>query len=155
MVGYDRTNVVMYIILFLMVALVLRIETRDWACSNAYQMNEYCDGKGAMPYRGSKPEEGDSVSTLLYKIDVAAGAEQKSIKWRRALTLSFFIALISYGLVITPGKLPKWTDMYLVILIGTSILYFSFNYYSYHAFKNAEENIKQSTDMLRERVNKS
>ena len=144
----DLVNVIMYILLFGFTLLVYNIEKRDWTCTNSYDLAEKCKVGDGMPYHGSKPEEGDDHRTLVKKINIAAGAEPNSIKWRRALTLAVSICLVLFLLVITPGNLPQWTQMYICVIIATFILYFSFNYYSYHRFKTPKEYIEKSTEML-------
>ena len=147
----DLVNVVMYTILLGITLIVLNIERRDWSCTNAYDLLEECKvGSGTMFY-GSKPEEGDEAHTLLKKINIAAGAETNSIKWRRALTLAVSICLVLFLLVITPGNLPQWTQMYICVIIATVILYFSFNYYSFHRFGTPRKYIEESTEMLARR----
>jgi Ca2+/Na+ antiporter len=86
------------------------------------------------------------------KIDIAASAEQKSIKWRRSFILSVVICVLVFVLVVMHGNLPYWPYMYAAVIISTFVLYFNFNYYSYHYYNRPTENIKKSTELLFEKI---
>ena len=144
-------NVIAYIAIFLFIGIVYLIEKRDWTCTNSYDVTKECIKGDGMAYRGSKPSSSDSTATLFDKILLASGAENASIKWRRALLLSFSVIIVCYLLVITPGRLPVWTQFVTCVLIGAGLLYFSFNYYSYHRFRVPEQYIQESIQVLRSR----
>jgi len=144
-------NTLMYIIILLGLLLVHRIEQNDWHCHNAYQFWERCRPAEGMPYRGSTPAEQDTTSVLLDKIDNAAGAEDKSIKWRRSFIMAVICSFMIFGLVVTPGSLPMWYTFYLTVFIITGMWYFHFSNYSYHKFKSAEHNVNKATEILRQR----
>ena len=145
-------NVLMYLLLFGAVVAVSLIEKRDWTCTNSYDLLQECHEGDGMPYKGSKPSPNDSCPQLLEKINIAAEAEQSSIKWRRAFTLAAVICILVWGLVVMPGGLPDWTKMYVSIIIATFVLYFNFNYYSYHRYKAPQEYIEESTRFLNEKI---
>ena len=145
-------NVLMYLLLFGAAVAVYLIEKRDWVCTNSYDLWATCHKGDGMPYRGSKPSPSDSCPTLLKKIDLAANAERNSIKWRRSLILAATICVLVFGLVVMPGRLPEWTQMYVAVLLTTFVLYFNFNYYSYHRYKEPTEYIEESTDLLGEKI---
>ncbi len=108
-----------------------------------------------MPYRGSKPILSDRCPQLLKKIEIAANAEKNSIKWRRSFILAAVICLLVYGLVVMPGRLPEWTQMYVAAIIATFVLYFNFNYYSYHRYKKPTKYIEEATALLAEKIAKN
>jgi hypothetical protein len=145
-------NVLMYILLFGAVIVVHLIERRDWECTNPYKLLEECHEGNGMPYNGSKPTQTDGCKDLLKKINIAAGAEQKSIKWRRSFILSVIICILVFGLVVMPGNLPYWPYMYAAIIISTFVLYFNFNYYSFHRYNRPTEYIKESIALLFEKI---
>ena len=143
------TNLIMYLILFILCLVVVWIEKRDWMCKNLFSSPEdECNGDDGMPYRGSKANESDTLPILLEKINVAAGAERKSIKWRRAFILGVVIMTLVFVLIITPGSLPSWTKFYTCVIIAFSLLYFSFNYYSYHRFNTPENHINENVKII-------
>lgn len=139
-------NVGMYILILVTLIYVSIVERNDKLCDRPlYPTN--CNNVG-MAYRGSTPHENSSCEELLDNIRAGAGAERKSIKWRRSLILGIIICFMAWILVITPARLPLWWKFYLTVLIAFAVLYFSFNNYSYHLFKIPEENIYKATDLL-------
>lgn len=144
-------NTLMYILLLVMLFVVHRVEQNDWECSNAYEWWEKCVPDEGMPYRGSTPNKSDSADTLLNKINIAAGVEDKSIKWRRSFIMAVICSFLIFVLVITPGTLPVWYTFYLTVFLLSGSWYFHFANYSYHKFKPAEQNIYDSTSLLREK----
>ena len=141
-------NWVMYAVLALAAIFVAYIENKDIRCPTFTASKEECDNGGGMAFSGTKPSETDTCQQLINKILKAAGAEQASIKWRRAFILSVSIMVIMWVLVGTPGTLPDWKILYLSILVAYAILFGSFNYYSYHVFGRAETWLKDSINEL-------
>lgn len=148
-------NVLMYFLLFGAVIIIYLIEKRDWGCINSHNLWESCYKGDGMPYRGSKPILSDRCPQLLKKIEIAANAEKNSIKWRRSFILAAVICLLVYGLVVMPGRLPEWTQMYVAAIIATFVLYFNFNYYSYHRYKKPTKYIEEATALLAEKIAKN
>jgi hypothetical protein len=145
----------MYSLIIVAFIIIFIIEKRDWDCLNAYQLYEKCKVGEGMCYRGSTPHNADDCEVLLNKIDKAAGAEKKSIKWRRAFILSVIIVFAIFTLLVTKASLPDWTTFYLAVIISTFTLYFSFNNYSYHKYSVPTNNIKRATNLIRERCLKT
>ncbi len=137
----------MYVVLIGFTLYMMRLERKDWECPSPHSPTEECNGNG-MPLRDSKSQSGDTCQKLTERINKAAGAERKSIKWRRSLAISVGIMFAVYILVI--GALPKWTQFYLSVIVSFVIIKFQFGWYSYHRFKLAEENIYESVDKLQE-----
>lgn len=151
MKNFITLNVLMYILIFGLTVYVSLAEGKEWKCYDPYNVFSKCEKADGMPYRGSKPNPSDDCSTLLKKINIAAGASSKSIIWRRSLVLSVIIAFVAFILVITPGSLPSWTKFYLVTLIGIVFIYYSLNYYDYHKYNTPREYITESTEMIKKK----
>lgn len=145
-------NFVMYTLLFIGVVCVVKVEKKDWDCSNRnpYAISEMCIPGEGNPYKGTTPVHGDDVPTLLEKIQKAASVENRSVKWRRSLILGFSICILLWILVISPGHLPEWPKMYLSVILAAGVLYYGFNYYSYHMFDKPKENIEKCVKGVRE-----
>lgn len=150
----NKLNVFMYILIFVVAILVAIAESRDWKCTQTYAVFSKCIPTDAMPYRNSEPEDNDSTTELLEKIDNAAGYERKTIQWRMQFFTSVIIALAVFALVITPASLPVWTTFYIVTAIIMLILYFRANYITYHRYQKPELNILAATKLIRSRTNK-
>lgn len=138
-------DIVMYAALIGFTLYMTRIEKKDWECPSPHSPDKDCNGNG-MPHRNSKSQPDDTCQELTERINRAAGAERKSIKWRRSLAISVGIMLALYILV--AGGLPDWIQFYLSVMVGFVIIRFQFAWYSYHKFKLAEENIYESIDRL-------
>lgn len=141
-------EIVMYVIILGLALFLASSEHKDWGCEDPYILFEKCKPAEGMSYRGSKPEKDDDCSTLLKKINIAASAPSKSIKWRKSFVVSVIISLLIFGLVVSPGRLPKWTTFYLSVLIGFAVVYFSLNFYDFHKYNTPREYIAEATDMI-------
>lgn len=148
-------SLVAYLILIVVFVFVWWKEKKDWECSNIDDPYEKCDGNG-MPFRNSFPSETDTLTELSNKIDIASGAEVRSIKWRRSFIYATIISVTIFILIFQLSKnqysdwkrFLNWRILYLMILVSFCILYFQFNYYSYHRFSIAEENTKKATKIM-------
>lgn len=139
----------MYVILIGLFLLVLRVENKDNNCSDPWKKDAVCDGFSGMPFSGNKPEPGDSCSQVLDKIHRAADSENRMIKWRRAFILAVASSLAIFLLILTPRTLPPFQILYLTTAVIWAVLYFSFNYYSYHLLSIPKEQIQAGVKQLR------
>lgn len=144
----DVPNIVGYSAIGFGLLGVYLIERRDWECLNSYQLYEKCKPGEGMAYRGSTPSSTDPPNVLLEKINKAAMSEYNSIKWRRALVISAGMVVIVFALFCTPGRLPKWYVFLGALLACFGVMYFIFNYYSFHRFMVPANNIKKCTEYL-------
>ena len=69
---------------------------------------------------------GDSPSVLLNKMKLLANHESTSVKWRISLLLSIVTSFFLWGLLITPGSLPVFTDFMLSVILIYTVVYFFF-----------------------------
>lgn len=138
----------MYVVLLTLTIFVWYIENKDVHCPDFSSSKERCDQEGGMSFSGTKPNDTDSCQDLIRKIRKAAGAEQASIKWRRAFVLAAISMTLMWVLVGTPGTLPDWKVLYLSVLVTYLVIFSSFNYYSYHVFGTAERWMKDAIDEL-------
>lgn len=141
-------DILMYVVLLSLVIYVAWMERQDWECPTLHSPLEECDGNG-MPHRNSKPQPNDTCYELTQRIRRAAGAERRSIKWRKSLVLAAVIMFFLWILLLTPGGLPRWTQFYLSVIIGFTIIRAHFAWYSFHRFKAPEEHIYMAVDRLR------
>jgi hypothetical protein len=154
-------NVIMYIVIFCGAIFFCRIENKDIHCPNFGASKEECDQKGGMAFSYTKPEPTDTCKTLINKIYKASGAEQASVKWRRALCLSVAIMGLMWILIGCHGqsdcfefagfRVPEWRIFYISVLVSFAVILGSYLYYSYHVFGVAESWIKDSIKLLEEK----
>lgn len=132
------------------------LEHKDIHCPNFNSDDKVCAEEGGMSFSHTKPNGNDTCQDLLWKIHKAAGAEQASVKWRKALVLSTAIMAVMWLTVGSFFKdninsktgLPSWQIFYLCVLIGFAILLGSYMYYSYHVFGVAEQWMRESIGEL-------
>ena len=144
-------GVVMYALIFAAAIYMWKVEHIDVHCPNFNSTAEQCESEGGMAFSGSRPSDTDDCQTLIRKIRKGAGAEQRSIKWRRSFLLSVAIMLIASLLVLTPGRLPDWKTFYLSVLISFAVIFGSYVYYSYHVYGLAEQWMDKSLDELEQK----
>lgn len=147
----DASNSIAYIILLVVFVFVWWKEKKDWECNNIDDPYEACTGNG-MPFRNSFPSEADNASELLNKIEIAGGAESRSIKWRRSFIYATISSVLIFVLIfqLKHQMFRDWRILYLMIGVIFVVLYFQYNYYSYHRFSVAEENIKLATKLFKD-----
>lgn len=152
--GVENHNVVPYAILAAAACYIWWVEHKDIHCPTFDSSKEECDKYGGMSFSYTRPEKSDSCATLVSKISKAAGAEQASVKWRRAFIFSVAIMATMWILVgysKTNQGLPDWRILYLSVAIGFVILIGIYLYYSFHVWKNPEDWIRESLKMLEEK----
>lgn len=149
----SRENFFMYAILLIFTIFVWFIEKYDIKCPHLSASEEECKSEGGMSFSHTRPNEHDTYEELLNKIHKASGAEQNSIKWRRAFLIAVSITIITALLLnsknLSFDSLPDWKIIYISILIAYTVILANFMYYSYHVFGVAEGWIKHSVDILR------
>ncbi len=147
-------NTIVYTILLVVFFFIFRLEVTDIHCPKLTgSTKKDCDEQGGMCYSGTKPNDTDSCKTLIEKIYKGAGAEQASIKWRRAFVLSTIIVFCLW--VFLGSKvdkfdfLPDWKTFILSLLLSYVVLLGSFQYYSFHVFGVAESWMKGAINELK------
>lgn len=134
--------------------IVLYTEVQDNKCSNIYFNGFFKDScrPGDGPFRDQKPLPTDDCPLLFTKINEAANYDQNSVKWRRALIYGSIISVLLWTLVILPqGGMPNIRSLVLTILISSFVLYFMFNYYSYHVSSIPASYVKQAVDLVQQK----
>lgn len=151
---YDQ-NTIAYSLLLAIFIFIFRTEMTDVHCPKLKgSTHKICEDEGGMCYSGTRPNNADSCKTLIEKIYKGAGAEQASIKWRRALILSMIIVLlicVFLGSILRASNfnfLPDWRTFCIGVLIVFVPILGSFMYYSFHVFGVAESWMKGSIKEL-------
>lgn len=151
--GIKYLDLFMFGLMAVAVCRVWWLEHKDIHCPTFESDEATCKSEGGMAFSHTRPKEGDSCQTLINKIYKAAGAEQASVKWRKALLLSAAIMTVMWltvGCFYKPGAsgLPSWQIFYLSVLVGYAILLGSYLYYSYHVFGIAETWMREAIKEL-------
>jgi len=147
-------NLVAYIILLIVAVVVIIKERKDNSCPSFESTQKECDKGGPMCYSWTKPESTDTIDTVIDKIETCSKANSESVKWRRILITSIGIVVglwATVSLFIDEGGLflPDWRITYLCITVTYVILFSTFNYYDFHLYKGAENNIRENLKKIR------
>ena len=145
----STTSFVVYFIIIAYFLMSLIYEYRDIYCARI-DFSKCCSYGCGGAYAGSKPNNTDSVNTLLDKINIAADADMNTIKWRRSYivaTVSTFIIWISIF-----KRVPEYWEALISILMMAAVLKFSFSYYSYHHYEPPRIYIHNSVEMIKSKL---
>ncbi len=145
------TEYIAYAVLIGGVLFAWKTEHTDTHCPTLDSTEKECKEGGGMAFSWTQPKDGDTCQQLLDKIYKAAGAEQASVKWRKALTLSAVTMVLMWILIgYTKDKygLPTWQVLFLSIGVSYIVLLGSYLYYSYHVYGVAEKWIRDAVKKL-------
>lgn len=144
------SNVVGYIIIFIILCILLWWEGKDIGCPNSVKSpsSECGFGKGAA-YSQGLIEQGDSCSTLITKIEKSSNVLQFTIYWRRNLLVGFFATVLVWLFVML--RVPNVLEFLLTWLLIFLVAYFFANFYNFHHYMPPYENIRTATNLVKQR----
>lgn len=162
-------NVIVYAAALFLLFMAWKAEFLDLHCPYPSASKEECCGDGCgMAYRGSKPDIHDDNHTLLDRINVASRTEERTVKWRRSYMLAWVIFILiwlavfyreslfknSEGLASSSGLggWPPYHTLIIFLFITTMVIYYSYSYYEFHHYDAPMRYIRESTQLLRERM---
>lgn len=151
-------NIIAYLFLIIVAVMVIITERKDNTCPSFDATQEECNEGGPMCYSWTKPNTWDSVPTILRKIKTCSKANSSSVKWRRIFITSFGIIIglwLVVSLFVDNGDIfiPDWRITYLCFVVVYTILFSTSNYYDFHLYKGAEENIDGNIKNLEKKLN--
>lgn len=141
-------NLVAHIALIYLLLGPLKQEKLDLHCpTGTKNVTPQC-GDGNGKYHGEgKYRPGDSVETILNKIDLLGEVENNTVKWRRCLLLAYvatwFVFLLAFR------KFPGILEFFLVLILVFLPFYGSYSYYRFHHSNMTVSYIKEHTAQLR------
>lgn len=149
----------MYLVPIYFAVYLLKKERKDINCKSIDSDWCDCDGEGAFWYKAI-PKENDSADILLGKIYKAARSEERMIKWRRSFVLAtaivycifFVVSLSQCPLEDLPLCLPTWQVIYMSVILTFTLIYFTYDYYSFHVLSKPRKHIRESIRILREKM---
>ena len=98
-----------------------------------------------------KPIEGNSLDTLLRKIQISSGFEINTIKWRRALMAAIPAVLLVFLIVFK--RLPEPREFVLSFIIVFSLIYVLLKLHEKLNVQVSYNNIKEAVNLIREKIN--
>lgn len=139
---------VAYVLIALLALLASWLDRQDWECPDLYSERSECRPGIGMPIRDTEPSPTDTVCDSLKRIKKAAQAERQNVKWRQAMYMAIGLSFLIFLLVATPGSLPEWPTFYISVAVIFAFIYTHMNWYSYHRYSYAEQNINGNIDKV-------
>jgi hypothetical protein len=136
--GLTLPTIIFYICLFAFTGYILSVERKDVHCPTFTSDEKDCDKNGGMAWSYTSPSEDGTV-------------EGRTIKWRKTFVLSVCISAMLYFILITPLTFPTWNIFLLSILIIYVVLYMVTEYYTYHIYGQAENNVKYGIEIIKKK----
>lgn len=149
--GLTIIDIIIYVILLGFTIYVWKIENTDIHCPTFQSSDAECAAQGGMAYSNTAPYTGDSCTQILDKMVKASAVETSTIKWRRSFLLAVGIVFAICILLLTPTTLPAWPIFLLAVGVAYIIIFMNFEYYDYHVFAIAEQNVKEGAKLLKEK----
>lgn len=141
----DWFDVLAYVILLTALYFALYLEYYDLYCPHDGQTCRV--GQGAA-YEAGKPEDTDSVDTLLSKIRISSRYDEASVYWRRTIVFSTLLTLTLLLLLLR--RLPKAEEL-LISFVTIYLFTFLFQvYYQEVVSKPATQQVNRATELLSE-----
>jgi cation transport ATPase len=152
MLGLSK-DVIMYILLVLFGIFIFQAENRELKGCEVYTIfNSECDPSKSIFNFGMIPKAVDSTKEIKDKMMKAATIDTRVVKWRLTMVLAIIISFLTYLLIMTPGSLPPWNQLYITVLLCFTAIYMYFSFMSFHGSKDSIRNIKVGCDLLISRI---
>jgi hypothetical protein len=145
-----RSNIIAYTLITILVVWIAISEWRDNNCDDAYVIVTSCKGDGRNTRGSSSPD--DTPNQILSNIEEGAKSEEDSIKWRRALIVSYITSLLISVTVCSNGSLIEWPRFLTCMVIVWAAIYFTMNFYSAHVSSVISKNIGDSIQLLKNKI---
>lgn len=110
---------------------------------------EDCDNRNGKAVKGSTPTPYDSNQTLCSKLRRAGSFKDRFVFWRVAIMVSFVCAMLSWFILYQ--RVPSEWELVVLMLVISSILYFTDSFYKFHLSDHVNQNIQQTVNVLQER----
>ncbi len=137
-----------YIIVTIVILYALYKERQALGCSNFFDGKD-CDNINGKAVKGTTPFSGDSSEELLDKIELGARYQERFVKWRAFLIVSFLATLLIWFVLYK--KFPNEWELITVMLILFFAMSSASSFYTFHLYNYVKRNIGDSAEMLRER----
>lgn len=136
-----------YIILILVLVYCLLKERQSLGGSS--NVAQDCDNQNGKAVANTRSTESDTTEEIFAKINRAATFTDRFVTWRIGYIVGFGAALLIIFLLYQ--SFPSELELLVVTLIVGVLIYFTFNFYSFHLIKCIEKNIRESAAILQRR----
>lgn len=137
---------IVYIIILILLVYACYKEAQALGCDGSCKD---CDNANGKAVAGTASSEADTNAEIYAKINKAASFTDRFVTWRIGYIVGFAIALLVIFLLYQ--TLPTELEFVVIILVAGALIYFTFNFYTFHLIKCIEKNIKDSVNLLSNR----
>ena len=137
-----------YLIIALICIYALYKERQALGCPKLPSTDD-CNNKNGKAIRGSEPYIYDSNSNICSKLKLAGAYNDRFVFWR----LSLLVSLVSSVLLwfVLYRRFPTEWELVVSMIVISSVVYFTQNFYKFHLSDYAKKNIYEAVDILRQR----
>lgn len=140
---------IVYLIIAVLLIYAIVKEREALGCPDFPDLGE-CNNQMGKAVYGTKPSYKDSNETLFSKIEKGAEYQNRFVFWRVAIITSFIGAFILWFVLFQ--KIPSEKELLIIMLVFSSIIYFTNNFYKFHLSDHVKRNIVKSVDILKSRT---
>jgi hypothetical protein len=139
-------SMLLYAAILLFVIYTLYKERTDLGCP-ADPIGTACNNRSIRVVKDTEPKSTDTLPILYKKIDEAANFSSRWVTWRLSIIVSVVCIFLLY--YISFERIPTEVELLVGVLVVSSIVYFTINYYIYHYIDMVRDNIENGIDMVR------
>lgn len=139
---------IVYIIIAIIVIYSIFKEREALGCPRLPDLGD-CNNEIGKAVHGTKPFSNDSNEILYSKIDKAAAYNNRFVFWRVAIITSFIGAFVLWFILFR--RVPSEVELTVIMLVFSSITYFTNNFYKFHLSDYIKRNIQKSVEILENR----
>ena len=139
-------SMLLYVAILLFVIYTLYKERVDLGCPTD-PIGTACNNRDIRVVKDTEPKATDTLATLYKKIDDAANFSSRWVTWRLSIIVSVVCVFLIY--YISFQRIPTEVELLIGILVISSVVYFTINYYIYHYVDMVRDNIENGIDMVR------
>ena len=139
---------IVYAIIAILLIYAILKEREALGCPSLPDIGD-CNNEIGRAVYGTKPSSSDNNETLYSKIDRAAAYNNRFVFWRVAFIISFIGAFIVWFILFR--RIPNQVELVVIMLVFSSIIYFTNNFYKFHLSDYIKRNISKSVEILKDR----
>ncbi len=139
-----------YVIVVIILLYAVYKERQSLGCGYFFNGKD-CDNSNGKAIEGSKPFKTDNTLKLLDKIEYAAAYQDRFVKWRAFLIVSFLMIGLIWFIIYK--RFPSEWELIVLLMVLFLGMSLATNFYRFHLYNHVENNIDESVEILRQRLN--
>ena len=138
-----------YLLIAAIVVYAIYKERQALGCPNMPDGTD-CDNANGKPIKGTHPLPTEATNIVVEKTKAAADFASKWVMWRTALILAVISTLLIFYFLWQ--RFPTEKELAISGFVITGAVYFTLNFYKFHLFDHARNNIDDGIDILNSRI---